>query len=75
MQIGPLPTGAQALAGALDGSLRQHSGAARPESARAVSPISKGEGGRESLLQTKRDASDDDRSKAKQRGSVIDLLA
>ena len=75
MQIGPLPTGTHAPASALDVTIRQQSGAARTESARAVSPISKGEGGRESLLQTKRDANDDDRTKAKQRGSVIDLLA
>lgn len=76
MQVGPLSPVLQGMTATQDtGAVRQQAASARAESARAVAALGKGEAGRESLLQTKRDPEDDDRSKPRPRGSLVDIIA
>lgn len=84
MQIGPPPSGAQALAGALDSAaVRQQLGATRTDSARAISAVAKSEKDQDSSLRTKRDPEDDDRTHPlpkgsrpnSPRGSLVDIRA
>jgi hypothetical protein len=74
MQIGPPPSGVQALAGALDSAaVRQQLGATRTDSARAVSALTKSDNGQTTDFKAKRDAQDDDRTQPRPRGSLVDL--
>jgi hypothetical protein len=76
MQVGPVNPVLQGVTATQDtGAVRQQAASARAESARAVAALARGDGGRESLLQTKRNPEDDDRSKPKPRGSLVDIIA
>ena len=75
MQIGPANPVLQTLAGTQEtGNVRQQSATIRVDTARAVGAPNRSDAKMDNQLHTKRDPDDDDNTKPKPRGSLIDLV-
>lgn len=76
MNVAPANPVLQALSGAQEtGTTRHHATAARTDTARAVPAVEKGEHSRAATLRQRRDPEDDDHTRPKPRGSLVDIVA